>query len=241
MSDPRPVGFFDSGVGGLCIRDAFARECPFEDTVYIADSANCPYGNRPKDEIVRLSEENVGRLLERGCKMVVVACNTATAAAIDILRAAHAGVPFVGVEPAVKPAALGSVSGVVGVLATVGTFGGRHYNETKAKYAEGVRVIPAVADEFVDLVERGETTGEIAERTVRARLEPLLAAGADRIVLGCTHFPHLKETMRKVVAGRAEIVDPSDAVARQAKRVLVECSLVAPDPGRAARHVFVRT
>ena len=241
MSDARPVGFFDSGVGGLCIRDAFRRECPGEDTVYIADSANCPYGNKPKEEIVRLSEANVSRLAEYGCKMVVVACNTATAAAIDGLRAAHREIPFIGVEPAVKPAALGSSSGVVGVLATAGTFGGRHYNETKARFAGGVRVIAAVADEFVDLVERGETSGDNAERVVRERLQPLLAAGADRIVLGCTHFPHLRPLMEKVVAGRAEIVDPAEAVARQAHRILVEYALEAPADNRGESHIFIRT
>ena len=128
------VGFFDSGLGGLCILDAFKSLCPRESTVYIADSRNCPYGNKPADEIVRLAERHTRRLLKRGCKMVVVACNTATAAAIDTLRAEWPDVPFIGIEPAVKPAALRSKTGVVGVLATAGTFGGRLYNETKAKF-----------------------------------------------------------------------------------------------------------
>ena len=189
MSDARPVGFFDSGVGGMCILDAFRRLCPAESTVYIADSANCPYGNRPAEEIVRLSEANVEELLSRGCKAVVVACNTATAAAIDYLRRRYADVPFVGLEPAVKPAALRSRTGVVGVLATEGTFGGRLYNETKEKFARDVVVIATVADEFVALVERGETSGPAAEAAVRARLTPLIDAGCDMIVLGCTHFP----------------------------------------------------
>ena len=216
----RPVGFFDSGVGGRCIRDALRRLCPGERTVYIADTAHCPYGNRPPEEIVRLSERCVARLLRRNCKMVVVACNTATAAAIRHLRAAHPDIPFVGVEPALKPAAARSRSGVVAVLATAGTFSGRHYADTKARVASGVRVVAAVADEFVQLVESGETSGAKAERIVRARIEPLLEAGADEIVLGCTHFPHLKPVIEKVCAGRAEVVDPSDAVARQARRVL---------------------
>ena len=220
MSDARPVGFFDSGVGGKCILDAFRRLCPGESTVYIADSANCPYGSRPPDEIVRLSEANVDELLSRGCKAVVVACNTATAAAIDHLRRKYAEIPFIGLEPAVKPAALMSKTGVVGVLATEGTFNGRLYNETKGKFARDVAVIATVADEFVTLVERGETSGPEAERAVRARIEPLLASGADEIVLGCTHFPHLKPVIEKVCAGRAEVIDPSMAVARQAKRVM---------------------
>ena len=239
MSDARPVGFFDSGVGGMCILDAFRRLCPAESTVYIADSANCPYGNRPAEEIVRLSEANVEELLSCGCKAVVVACNTATAAAIDYLRRRYADVPFVGLEPAVKPAALRSRTGVVGVLATEGTFGGRLYNETKEKFARDVVVIATVADEFVALVERGETSGPAAEAAVRARLTPLIDAGCDMIVLGCTHFPHLRPLMEKVAAGRAAILDPSDAVARQARRVLESRGLLAPASNEAV-HEFIR-
>ena len=225
----RPVGFFDSGIGGTCILAAFRRLCPGEETVYIADSANCPYGNRPAEEIIRLSEANVKKLLRKNCKMIVIACNTATAAAIDYLRAKYPQVPFVGLEPAVKPAALRSKTGVVGVLATAGTFHGRLYNETKAKFAKNVTVLAVQADEFVIEVEklrgceveklRGARAARI-EKIVRRRVEPLLKAGADKIVLGCTHFPHLKPVIERVCAGRAEVIDPSDAVARQAKRVL---------------------
>ena len=234
------VGFFDSGLGGLCILDAFKALCPRESTVYIADSRNCPYGNKPADEIVRLAERHTRRLLKRGCKMVVVACNTATAAAIDFLRERHPEVPFIGIEPAVKPAALRSKTGVVGVLATAGTFGGRLYNETKAKFAKDVTVIATVADEFVELVERKEISGAAAERVVRARIEPLLKAGCDKIVLGCTHFPHLKPLIEKICAGRAEVIDPSDAVARQARRVLSARGLLASASAKPS-HVFIRT
>ena len=223
------VGFFDSGIGGTCILNAFREICPGVETEYIADTRHCPYGNRPQDEVIRLSEANVKKLLARGCGMVVVACNTATAAAIDYLRSRYPDVPFVGIEPAIKPAALRSKSGVVGVLATAGTFNGRLYNETKAKFARNVTVIAAVADEFVAEVERlrgrpveslGRAEYARVERLVRAKVEPLLRAGADRIVLGCTHFPHLKSVIEKVCAGRAEVIDPSMAVARQAKRVM---------------------
>ena len=235
-----PVGFFDSGLGGLCILEAFKRACPRESTVYIADSANCPYGNKSAEEIVRLAEANTAELLKRGCKMVVVACNTATAAAIDVLRERHRDIPFIGIEPAVKPAALKSRSGVVGVLATAGTFSGRLYRETKERFAKGVTVVASVADEFVSLVERGETSGRRAEAEVRAKVEPLLAAGADHIVLGCTHFPHLRPLIEKVAAGRAEVVDPSEAVARQARRVLCRLGLLAP-ASAVPTHVVIRT
>ena len=234
------VGFFDSGLGGLCILDAFKALCPHESTIYIADSKNCPYGNKPAAEIVKLAESNTRRLLRRGCKMVVVACNTATAAAIDFLRERHPEVPFIGIEPAVKPAALRSKTGVVGVLATAGTFGGRLYNETKAKFARDVTVIATIADEFVELVERNEVSGANAERAVRAKVEPILAAGCDKIVLGCTHFPHLKPLIEKICDGRAEVIDPSDAVARQARRVLSARGLLASASAKPS-HVFIRT
>lgn len=245
-----PVGFFDSGLGGLCILNAFKRVCPKESTIYIADSTNCPYGNRPNEEIIRLSEANTKKLLKRGCKMIVVACNTATAAAIDYLREKYKEIPFIGIEPAVKPAALKSKSGVVGVLATAGTFGGRLYQETKAKFAKDVTLIATVADEFVEVVESQRieesdglgprvSTDSSVESIVRAKIEPLIKAGCDKIVLGCTHFPHLKSVIEKVCKGRAEVIDPSDAVARQAKRVLVKLGLTRSSG--EANHVFIRT
>ena len=178
----RPVGFFDSGVGGKCVLDAFRRLCPNERTVYIADTAHCPYGNRPQEEVVRLSEECVRRLIGRGCKMIVVACNTATAAAIDFLRGKHPELPFVGMEPALKPAVQTTRSGVVGVLATAGTFRGRLYNETKERFAGGVKVLSAVADEFVGLVERGETDGPEVEEAVRAAEQTSKYVGGMNIV-----------------------------------------------------------
>ena len=226
-----PVGFFDSGVGGLCILEAFRKLCPDVETHYIADSKNCPYGNKPPEEIIRLSDANVRKLLKKGCKLIVVACNTATAAAIDCLRTNYPDVPFVGLEPAVKPAALKSKSGIVAVLATQGTFNGRLYRETSARCAKDVTILATVADEFVEIVERAASPDGLSidsrrlqtkavERIVRRRIEPLIAAGADHIVLGCTHFPHLKPLIEKVAAGRATVVDPSEAVARQAKRLL---------------------
>ena len=239
------VGFFDSGLGGLCILDAFKALCPHESTIYIADSKNCPYGNKPAAEIVKLAESNTRRLLRRGCKMVVVACNTATAAAIDFLRERHPEVPFIGIEPAVKPAALRSKTGVVGVLATAGTFGGRLYNETKAKFAKDVTVIATVADEFVEIVERtGADVGGILKNpevvsVVKAKIEPLLKAGCDKVVLGCTHFPHLRPVIESVCGGRAEVIDPSDAVARRAKSVLDGLGLSAGKDNPT--HVFIRT
>ena len=223
------VGFFDSGIGGMSILNEFKKICPHAETEYLADSENLPYGNKPAAEIVRIAEANAEKLIAKGCSVVVVACNTATAAAIDLLRRKYPDVPFVGVEPAVKPAALISRSGVIGVLATAGTFHGRLYNETKEKFAKNVRIIPAVADEFVIEAERlngqnpeslDKSESERLERVVKARIEPILEEGADVIVLGCTHFPHLKGVIEKVCGERAEVIDSSEAVARQIMRIL---------------------
>ena len=223
------VGFFDSGIGGTCILNAFRAICPGAETVYLADEENRPYGPKPPEEVARIAEANAEKLMAEGCAVVVVACNTATAAAIDMLRAKYPDVPFVGVEPAIKPAARLSRTGVVGVLATAGTLGGRLYREAKEKFAKNVKVVSAVADEFVVEAERlgGRPVDSLEpeaalrlEKIVRARVGPMLDAGADVIVLGCTHFPHLKPVIERVCAGRAEVVDPSDAVARQVKRIV---------------------
>lgn len=228
-SVPLKVGFFDSGVGGLCILEAFKKLCPEVATEYIADTEHCPYGNRSPEEIRALSEANVKKLLAFGANMIVVACNTATAAAIDYLRATYPETPFIGLEPAIKPAALESKTGIVGVLATAGTFHGRLYNETKAKFAGNTTVLAVVADEFVEAVEklyRGDVALADLEPIVRKRIEPLLKAGCDKIVLGCTHFPHLKPLIEKICLNQAEVIDPSLAVARQARRVLIERGLL---------------
>ena len=254
------VGFFDSGLGGLCILDAFRRTCPGVSTVYLADSSHCPYGNRPPAEIVELALANTRRLVGLGCGMIVVACNTATAAAIDTLRKTFPDIPFVGLEPAIKPAALHSKSGVVGVLATAGTFNGRLYRETSARVAKNVTVLATVADEFVTLVENcprlataatdGDANAENCadcprstrcRETVRRRIEPLLNAGADHLVLGCTHFPHLKPLIEEVAAGRATAVDPSEAVAQQAKRLLAQITRRQTATDAPIQHRFIRT
>ena len=242
MPPPRPadpIGFFDSGVGGLCVRDACTHLMPHESTIYIADTANCPYGGRPAAEVAVFARGHVERLAGMGVKLVVVACNTATAAAIDILRSEWPALPIVGMEPAVKPAAAASKTGVIGVLATQGTFRGRLFRETCERHAANTKVISCVADDFVTFVEHGDTSSKYAEAAVRRHVEPLLEAGADQIVLGCTHFPHLKPLIEKVVAGRAVVVDSSDAVARQVMRLLVSNNMCAP-AGTIPSHRFIR-
>lgn len=234
------IGFFDSGVGGLSVWRETVRLLPGESTLYIADSANCPYGPKPAEAIRGLARRHTAALLAAGAKLIVVACNTATAAAIDALRAENPAVPFVGMEPAVKPAALRSKSGVIGVLATEGTFHGRLYQQTSRQFAAKSTLLMTIADEWVGLVERGQLDTPEAEAAVRRRVEPLLAAGADYLVLGCTHFPFLKPLIERIAAGRAAVLDPSEAVARQVKRILTQRKLLAT-AGAPVTHRFAST
>ena len=181
MADNRPIGIYDSGLGGLTVWREVRRALPGESLAYLGDGANCPYGSRPREEVQALADAAVARLVELDCKMVVVACNTATAAAIGFLREKYAGMPIVGMEPAVKPACLATRSGVV-----------------------------------------------------RAAVEPMLARGADQIVLGCTHYPFLTPVMERIVDGRAAIVDPSPAVARRVGQLLDRYGLRASADNRPA-------
>ena len=223
-----PIGVYDSGFGGLSVWRVLHGALPSESLVYLGDGKNCPYGNRSNEEIRELADEAVGELLARGCKLIVVACNTATAAAIEYLRAKYAGVPFVGLEPAVKPACLSTRSGIVGVLATARSLEGDLFRRTSARYADKVRIIAAVGDGFVEIVENDEEESPETLEKVRRVLEPLVSAGADRIVLGCTHYPFLVPAMMKVIGSRdVEIVDSGRAVERRVEQLLDEYDLRA--------------
>ena len=229
-----PIGVYDSGLGGLTVWREIRRALPRESLLYLADGKNCPYGGRPRAEIRRLADRAVGELAERGCKMVVVACNTATAAAIGYLRRAYDSIPIVGMEPAVKPACLNTRTGVVGVLATERSLDGELFRRTSARYGNGVRIIPAPGAGFVELVENDLETTPAAEACVRAVVEPLLAAGADQLVLGCTHYPFLEPVISRIVgSGKVAIVDPSPAVARRVATLLVRNGLEASESHRA--------
>ena len=224
-----PIGVYDSGLGGLTVWREIRRLLPAESLVYLGDGKNCPYGSRPGEEIRALADEAVGRLVhDEGCKLVVVACNTATAAAIDSLRAKYAGVPIVGMEPAVKPACLATRSRVVGVLATERSLDGELFRHTAARYGEGIEVLTVPGRGFVELVESDRESTPEAETCVRAAVEPMLERGADQIVLGCTHYPFLLPVLKRVVAGHGvTIVDPSPAVARRVEQLLDENGLRA--------------
>ena len=197
--------------------------------IYYSDNAHCPYGEKSAAYIQDRSRAITRLLLDKGVQAVVVACNTATGAAIATLRAEF-DIPFVGMEPAVKPAALGTKSGVIGVLATAGTLKASKYLNTKGIYQNDVRIEEHVGEGFVQLVERLELNGPEAERVVRASLQPLLDAGADTIVLGCTHYPFLRPVIERIAGPDIRIIDPAPAVARQLCKVLRERGIAQTDP-----------
>ncbi len=223
-----PIGVYDSGMGGLSVWREVRRALPNESLIYLGDGKHCPYGSRPVEEIVQLADQAVARLVAAGCKLVVVACNTATAAAIDFLRAKYAPMPIVGMEPAIKPACLQTKSRVVGVLATERSLDGELFRRTAAKYGADIEVITCAGRGFVELVERGQEQSDEAQRCVVAAIRPMLEHGADRIVLGCTHYPFLLEALQRAAAGcEVEFIDPAPAVARRVHQLLDEGALAA--------------
>ena len=222
----------DSGVGGLSVYREVVKLLPGERYIYYADNAHCPYGDKTAEFIIERAFHIVDLMVSKGAQVVVVACNTATAAAIAALRA-HYDIPFIGMEPAVKPAAMNTRSGVIGVLATAGTLKASKYLMTRGRFEDDVQIIESVGRGFVELVESGELEGPHAEAVVRESLRPLLDAGADTIVLGCTHYPFLLPVLLKVAAqcGAPDVrfIDPAPAVARRLVHVM-EQEGIAPEP-----------
>ena len=243
------IGVFDSGEGGLSVLKEITRLLPDEIYIYFSDNAHCPYGEKSPEYIQARARAITEQMLRDGADIIVVACNTATAAAISVLRAEysdaassvvrermltltsgrHDHIRFIGMEPAVKPAALGTRTGVIGVLATAGTLKGSKYLHTKESVDGNVRVVEHVGQGFVELVENGILSGPEAERVVSSSLEPLLRSGADTIVLGCTHYPFLLPVLQKVAGPGITFIDPAPAVARQLVSVMGEENLLEPE------------
>ena len=234
----RAIGIFDSGLGGVSVWQALHDALPYESLVYLGDGARCPYGSRSREEVLQFTEEAVEKLLSEGCKMIVVACNTATAVAIKTLREEYPTIPFVGLEPAVKPAALSTKTGVIGVLATARSLQGDHFRQAEAKYGADVTILKAVGEGFVEAVERNEENTAETEALVRKAVLPLVEGGADKIVLGCTHYPFLREVIERVTGDGVEVIDSSEAVARRVIALLDENGLRAAE-GATAQYSFL--
>ena len=219
MENEKPIGIFDSGLGGLSVARAIRDILPDEDIVYVADSEYSPYGSKTKDEVAERSKAIADFLISQNCKLIVVACNTATVNSISILRS-RSSIPFVGVEPGIKPAAAQSVSGVVGVLATEQTLCSDSYQELKARYSQTVRIEERACPDFVSIVEELDHESEAAVAKAEQYIRPLLEAGCDQLVLGCTHFSFLKPAINKVVGNKAVVIDTAIAVGREVQRRL---------------------
>lgn len=220
MANEQPIGVFDSGVGGTSIWREIHRLLPHENTIYLADSANAPYGQRSKEEIVALSKKNTDLLIGMDCKIVVVACNTATTNAIRELRASY-DIPFIGIEPAIKPAAHNSETQTIGILATKGTLNSELFNKAVESYHD-VRIIEQVGHGLVQLIESGEMESEEMNQLLHSYLEPMVAEGIDYLVLGCSHYPYLIPQIRRILPEHVKIIDSGEAVARQTRNVLKE-------------------
>ena len=229
MSDPPPslIGIFDSGVGGLSVLKAIRQQLPDESLIYLADQAHVPYGPRPLEEVRAFSESITRFLLHQGAKLVVVACNAASAAALHYLRQAFPEVPFVGMEPAVKPAAERTQSGVVGVLATPATFQGALYASVVERFAQDVTLLQHTCPGLVAQIEAGRLDAPETRRILEDALRPMLTRGIDTVVLGCTHYPFVIPLIQDIVGSSVRVIDPAPAVARQVGRVLESLGLLA--------------
>lgn len=236
MPDPGPIGVFDSGVGGLSVLKEIRRLLPCEDIIYYADSVYCPYGIRPPEEIVARSVKICDFLLGQESKALVVACNTASVAGLDIYRRMYE-VPIVGMEPAVKPATAASRNGRVGVLATSVTLSGDRFSSLLERYQNGAEVYSQPCHGLVELVESGRYDSPEALDLLKKYLDPLLDSGVDTIVLGCTHYPFLKESVRTLAGPQIAVIDTGEAVARQVCRVLAGRDMENPG-GKSGSEVF---
>jgi len=221
----RPIGIFDSGVGGLSVLREVRRQFPAEDLLYIADQAHVPYGIRTMEEVLGFSEGIIRYLLKKKVKLIIIACNTASAVALEVLRKSYPALPFVGMEPAVKPAAEETSTGIVGVLATPATFQGALYASTVEKFAKGVKILPDTCPGLVELIEEGKIDHPDTRGILEKALYPMLEKGVDEVVMGCTHYPFVIPLIQEIVGNEVDVIDPAPAVARQTGRLLDDYDL----------------
>jgi glutamate racemase len=220
MINNNPIGLFDSGIGGTSIWKAIHHLMPNEETIYLADSKNAPYGQKSKDEIIALSIKNTEFLLNQNAKIIVVACNTATTNAIKELRARYK-VPFIGIEPAIKPAALNSKTQKIGILATKGTLSSELFNKTVELYHD-TKIVEQIGHGLVELIENGDLNSPEMTKLLHSYLQPMIEENIDYLVLGCSHYPYLIPQIKKIIPENIQIIDSGEAVAKQTLKVLKE-------------------
>ncbi|TDE54752.1 glutamate racemase [Flavobacterium sp. GT3P67] len=217
-SNNQPIGIFDSGIGGTSIWKAIHQLLPNEKTIYLADSKNAPYGQKSKQEIIALSMKNTDFLLEMKCKLIVIACNTATTNAIQELRATY-DIPIIGIEPAIKPAVTHSKTQIIGILATQGTLNSELFNKTTEKYQD-TKIIEQVGHGLVQLIENGDINSPEMTKLLHSYLTPMIEANIDYLVLGCSHYPYLIPQIKKILPEHIQIIDSGEAVAKQTQNIL---------------------
>jgi glutamate racemase len=231
-----PIGFFDSGIGGITLWKSIKSLLPHENTIYLSDSKNCPYGGKSQKEIDKICFNNTKFLIEKKCKIIVVACNTATTNSISKLRDEFK-IPFIGIEPAIKPAALKTKTKKIGVLATKGTLMSNLFAETSSDYKGDVKFINTEVLGLVELIENGNCEKELNLLLIKY-LKPMLEKGIDQLVLGCTHYPLIKKSIKKIIGDKVNIIDCNHAVALQTKKILELNNLLNTNKKNPAQHYF---
>lgn len=224
----QPIGLFDSGVGGTSIWKEINALLPYENTLYLADSKNAPYGTHSKEKIIELSIKNTQYLVNKGCKIIVIACNTATTNAIAVLRKQF-NVPIIGIEPAIKPAALKTQTKAVGILATKGTLSSALFHQTTDLYATGITIIERIGEGLVQLIEDGKIESEEMTALLKLYTKPMVDSNIDYLVLGCTHYPYLIPQLLKLLPKNINIIDSGMAVAKHTKATLESNNLINPN------------
>ncbi|WP_442844464.1 glutamate racemase [Leeuwenhoekiella sp. H156] len=233
----QPIGFFDSGVGGTSIWKEVISLLPHENSIYLADSRNAPYGEKSAEEILALSVKNTEKLLELHCKLIVVACNTATTNAIDFLRKTYP-IPFIGIEPAIKPAALSSKSKTIGILATKGTLSSALFARTSSLYASDLNVIEVIGTGLVERIEKGLINTTETRELLQTYLDPMIAENMDYLVLGCSHYPYLIPILKELLPEEVQIIDSGRAVALQTRKILESNSLLNTSKEKGSHSLY---
>ena len=220
-----PIGIFDSGIGGTSIWKEITALLPFENIIYLSDSKNAPYGEKSKEEIINLSIKNTDFLIKENCKLIVVACNTATTNAIDVLRTNY-NLPFIGIEPAIKPAAIKTKTNTIGILATKGTLNSDLFEKTSNSLNKQIIIKETIGENLVELIEQGKIESNEMFQILSTYLKPMINEGVDCLVLGCTHYPYLIPKIREIIGDKIEIIDSGEAVAKQTEAVLEKHQLL---------------
>ncbi|MEH6406697.1 MAG: glutamate racemase [Leeuwenhoekiella sp.] len=237
MHKNNPIGIFDSGVGGTSIWKEIITLLPEESTIYLSDAKNAPYGEKSPEEIQKLSIKNTEKLIGMNCKLIIVACNTATTNAINLLRSKFE-IPFIGIEPAIKPAALSSHNKAIGILATKGTLASALFAQTSSLYTNGIKVIEVKGTGLVELIEAGKLYSMEMRNLLKDYIKPMLDQNIDYLVLGCSHYPYLIPLLREILPSSVTIIDSGEAVARQTKNILEQQQLFAKAGNIATHKLF---